>query len=341
VALPVDVIVVEGITSYAVTATDRIPIVSPVMMDPVERGFAASLSRPGGNITCLTLMHTELNAKRLDLLRAAFPNITAVAALVNPANPSHKLAFEETETAARSMGLGSVARAEAESAATLRALRPAIFSGASGRPTCSKRASAEHTRMRAVRTKMTIPPVMDDIGAMLAFLEQQKEVKRGVVGCHGYCMSGPYALAAAARYPDRIAAAASFYGTWLVSEAEESPHLSLGKVKGELYIGCAEHDKLAPLPMVQELSGAHQTVRVGQLLPRPIPERLPSCPARPAQSRLADWRAIRPASLSPVRYARSSARIPFGPGRDNANARAPADIVDPSALQPSQNGANS
>jgi carboxymethylenebutenolidase len=73
------------------------------------------------------------------------------------------------------------------------------------------------------------------------------------VGCHGYCMSGPYALAAAARYPDRIAAAASFYGTWLVSEAEESPHLSLGKMKGELYIACAEHDKLAPLPMVQEL----------------------------------------------------------------------------------------
>jgi ABC-type uncharacterized transport system substrate-binding protein len=130
VALPVDVIVVEGITSYAVTATDRIPIVSPVMMDPVERGFAASLSRPGGNITGLTLMHTELNAKRLDLLRAAFPYITAVTALVNPANPSHKLAFEETETAARSMGLGSVARVEAESAAALRALRPAVFSGA-------------------------------------------------------------------------------------------------------------------------------------------------------------------------------------------------------------------
>ena len=66
-------------------------------------------------------------------------------------------------------------------------------------------------------------------------------------------MSGPYALAAAARNPDRIAAAASFYGTWLVSEAEESPHLSSGKVKGELYIACAEHDNLAPLPMVEEL----------------------------------------------------------------------------------------
>jgi carboxymethylenebutenolidase len=113
--------------------------------------------------------------------------------------------------------------------------------------------SAERERMRAVRTKMTIPRVMDDVAAMLAFADRQKEVKRGPAGCHGYCMSGPYALAAAARYPERIAAAASFYGTWLVSEAEESPHLSLGRVKGELYMACAEHDNLAPLSMVKEL----------------------------------------------------------------------------------------
>ena len=51
----------------------------------------------------------------------------------------------------------------------------------------------------------------------------------------------------------RVTAAASFYGTWLVSDAEESPHLSLDKVKGELYIACAEYDNLAPLPMVEEL----------------------------------------------------------------------------------------
>jgi carboxymethylenebutenolidase len=75
--------------------------------------------------------------------------------------------------------------------------------------------SAEHKRMRAVRTTMTIPPIMDDIGAMVAFAEQQNDVKRGPVGCHDCCMTGSYALAAAARYPDRIAAAASFYGTWL------------------------------------------------------------------------------------------------------------------------------
>src|SRR5229473_8178724 len=109
-------------------------------------------------------------------------------------------------------------------------------------PSVLEKDSAERERMRAVRTKMTIPPVMDDVAAMLAFADRQNEVKRGPVGCHGYCMSGPYALAAAARFPERIAAAASFYGTWLVSDAEESPHLSLGKVQGELYVACAEHD---------------------------------------------------------------------------------------------------
>ena len=112
---------------------------------------------------------------------------------------------------------------------------------------------AERERMRAVRTKMTIPPVMDDVAAMLGFIDGEPAAGRGPVGVHGYCMSGPYALAAAARFADRIAAAASFYGTWLVSNAEESPHLSLGKIRGEAYIGCAEHDELAPLSMVEEL----------------------------------------------------------------------------------------
>ena len=115
--------------------------------------------------------------------------------------------------------------------------------------------SAEHARMRAVRTKMTIPPVMDDIAALLDFVAGHAEATNGPVGMHGYCMSGPYALAAAARYPDRVGAAASFYGTWLVSDAEESPHLTLSQAKGELYISCAEHDDLAPLDMVEELRG--------------------------------------------------------------------------------------
>lgn len=114
--------------------------------------------------------------------------------------------------------------------------------------------SDDHARMRAIRTKMTIPPVMSDIGAMIEYIDSRDYVDSKQIGIHGYCMSGPYALAAAARYPDRVGAAASFYGTWLVSDAEESPHLTLGQGNAELYISCAEHDDLAPPDMVTELS---------------------------------------------------------------------------------------
>jgi carboxymethylenebutenolidase len=119
--------------------------------------------------------------------------------------------------------------------------------------------SPQHQRMRSVRTKMMIPPVMDDIAALMGYLDSAEGVRAGPIGVHGYCMSGPYALAAAARYPARIAAAASFYGTWLVSNAVESPHVRLGKVKAELYIACAEIDELAPLTMVEELRGLFKT----------------------------------------------------------------------------------
>lgn len=113
--------------------------------------------------------------------------------------------------------------------------------------------SDDYKRMRAVRTKMTIPPVMEDVADMVTWLDGLEAAKAGPVGAHGYCMSGPYALAAAARYPDRVVAAASFYGTWLVSDAVESPHENLGAITGEIYISCAEHDELAPPDMVAEL----------------------------------------------------------------------------------------
>jgi len=129
VALPVDVIVVEGLTE-AIDPNCPIPVVAPVIVDPVESGRAANLARPGGNITGFTLMNAELNGKRVELLHRAFPAITKVAVFVNPSAPTHKAAFEQTETAARSLGLGNVRRVEAESLAALRALRPAVFSGA-------------------------------------------------------------------------------------------------------------------------------------------------------------------------------------------------------------------
>ena len=74
-ALPADVIVVDGgITVPAVmNATKTIPVVMATAGDPVALGYVQSLSRPGGNVTGFSLISGELNQKRLDLLRAAFP----------------------------------------------------------------------------------------------------------------------------------------------------------------------------------------------------------------------------------------------------------------------------
>ncbi len=66
-------------------------------------------------------------------------------------------------------------------------LGPDTFYG----PDVLDKGSADNRRMRAIRTKMTIPPVMDDIAAMLAFVDGRSEAKSGPVGCHGYCMSWP------------------------------------------------------------------------------------------------------------------------------------------------------
>ncbi|MGB7184569.1 MAG: dienelactone hydrolase family protein, partial [Burkholderiaceae bacterium] len=111
--------------------------------------------------------------------------------------------------------------------------------------------SDEHKRMRSIRTRMTIPPVMRDFAELMRFADGLDVTVAGApVGTHGYCMSGPYSLAAAAAFPDRVAAAASIYGTWLVSDAEQSPHTTFKQIQGEAYIACAEHDELAPPDMV-------------------------------------------------------------------------------------------
>ncbi len=137
-------------------------------------------------------------------------------------------------------------------------LLPNLYYRAGGNPVFGDKVltdgSEDHRAMRAIRTKMTIPPVMRDVAAMIKFADAREGTRAGApVGTHGYCMSGPYSLAAAAAFPDRIAAAASFYGTWLVSDAEQSPHLTFADSTGELYISCAEFDDLAPPEMVVEL----------------------------------------------------------------------------------------
>ena len=86
-------------------ATTTIPIVFATGYDPVALGFAASLARPGGNLTGVSFLSGELAAKRLELVRELKLGATRVAVLVNPALATAETNLEEVEVAARAIGL--------------------------------------------------------------------------------------------------------------------------------------------------------------------------------------------------------------------------------------------
>lgn len=107
----VDVIVAGTTLSVqaARQATKTIPIVMVAVSDPVGEGFATSLSRPGGNITGLSNIASEISVKHLELLRAAVPRLSRVALLINPFNPSDSLILEQVAGAAYSTGVKVIA----------------------------------------------------------------------------------------------------------------------------------------------------------------------------------------------------------------------------------------
>jgi putative ABC transport system substrate-binding protein len=93
-------------TFSAKAATTTIPVVFVVSEDPVKLGLVTSLARPGGNLTGINFLATELAAKRLELLRQLVPGATRIAVLVNPADAAvTETTLREAETAARAMGL--------------------------------------------------------------------------------------------------------------------------------------------------------------------------------------------------------------------------------------------
>jgi ABC-type uncharacterized transport system substrate-binding protein len=107
VRLPVDVIVVGGINAARVVqhATRTIPIVLLAGGDPVGVGLVASLAQPGGNITGLSFLSSELGGKRLELLKEAVPSASRVAVLFNPASTGAAHQWQEMEGIARSLGV--------------------------------------------------------------------------------------------------------------------------------------------------------------------------------------------------------------------------------------------
>ncbi|MEW6642520.1 MAG: dienelactone hydrolase family protein [Pseudomonadota bacterium] len=108
-------------------------------------------------------------------------------------------------------------------------------------------------RVLALMATIDIPTVMADTDALLAFTDGDPAATKGPLGTLGYCMSGRYAICAAARHPDRVAAAASIYGTHLITDQPDSPHLAARQARAELYIACAEIDHYVPLETVAPL----------------------------------------------------------------------------------------
>jgi putative tryptophan/tyrosine transport system substrate-binding protein len=105
---PVSVIVTSGgiaAVQAAKAATTVIPVVFQTGVDPVQFGLVSSFNRPGGNVTGITQLASQLSAKRLDLLHKLVPTATSVAMLVNPDNAGAEPDADDAQAAARTIGL--------------------------------------------------------------------------------------------------------------------------------------------------------------------------------------------------------------------------------------------
>ena len=98
--------------------------------------------------------------------------------------------------------------------------------------------------------------VTQDTEAMLRFIDAQPEADGKRIGAVGYCMSGPFVMAAAGRYPDRIKSIASIHGAQLVTDRQDSPHLMAPHIRCESYFACAEIDKWASKGTIAILEAA-------------------------------------------------------------------------------------
>ncbi|MBP7704570.1 MAG: dienelactone hydrolase family protein [Caulobacter sp.] len=112
----------------------------------------------------------------------------------------------------------------------------------------------ERKRMFALMDSLSIPLVMRDCEGMLAFADADPAADASRVGAVGYCMSGPFAIATAAAFPERVRAAASIHGVALMTEAADSPHLAARGRDAGFYFACAQIDRWFPEEKVGPLA---------------------------------------------------------------------------------------
>lgn len=131
--IPVDVIVAGGTTAVRAAAgvTRSIPIIQAAGGDPVIAGLAASLARPGGNVTGFTIRTDEPSGKRLELLKRAFPSISRVTVMLDPTSVVTQRQLRATERAAATLGI-SLTKLPVSTPEELDALGPAALAGSDG-----------------------------------------------------------------------------------------------------------------------------------------------------------------------------------------------------------------
>ncbi len=113
-------------------------------------------------------------------------------------------------------------------------------------------------RLAELSGPLTPEAIASDASDYLDFLAGHSSVRDGAIGVVGYCFTGKMALYAAASRPDKIAAAASFHGGGLVTDAPSSPHLALPAIKARLYFGHATNDRSMPAEAIEKLNHALQ-----------------------------------------------------------------------------------
>lgn len=193
--LRVDLFLIPGTPAALAVkkATPTIPIVFYFVGDPVSAGLVDSLARPGGNVTGFTIIAPVLAGKRLEILRETIPRLTRVALLWNPQDPSSAQQWQESQLAARELGL-KLHSLEVSHADKYESVIDAAIKAGSGALTATLHALANSNQKRIVElvAKNRLP----------AIYARRDYVENGGLMSYGADLTEPYKRAA--NYVDKI-----------------------------------------------------------------------------------------------------------------------------------------
>lgn len=196
-------------------------------------------------------MSASLTEKEVDILTADGRMNTLV---VHPAGPGpHPVVFFYMDAPGRRDELSDMARRIA--AAGYYTVLPNLYYRTT-RSFHMKWNDAGLREMLGLMGTLTNDLVVKDTQSMLRFVDAEQAAKASRVGAVGYCMSGAFVVAAAACHTERFQCVASYHGTHLVTDREDSPHRLVKKVKAEMYFACAENDEWADEATIATLTEA-------------------------------------------------------------------------------------